>query len=229
MSLDLTASTQVQSETPSKHGAGRPVRQLVIIGGGGHGREVADIVRSAGTHGEILGIVDDGTPDRLRMARAGLRFLGSMNNVIDRDLDYLIGIGMPAVRRAVAEKLQTDAASALLHPDTSIGTDTIFDSGCVIAQRCVVTTNVRLGTHTHLNVGATLSHDVTVGSFVTISPGCHIAGEVEIEDDVFIGIGASILPRVRIGRGAVVGAGAVVTKHVAPGVTVAGVPASQIA
>jgi acetyltransferase-like isoleucine patch superfamily enzyme len=48
---------------------------------------------------------------------------------------------------------------------------------------------------------------------------------VVIEDDVWIGIGAIVLKGTRIERGARIGAGAVVTRDVAPGTTVAGNPA----
>lgn len=48
---------------------------------------------------------------------------------------------------------------------------------------------------------------------------------VVIEDDVDLGVGTTVLPGVRIGRGAQVGAGAVVTTDVAPYAVVAGVPA----
>lgn len=51
---------------------------------------------------------------------------------------------------------------------------------------------------------------------------------VEIDDYVFIGPRAIILPGVKIGQGAVVGAGAVVTKDVAPKSIVGGVPAGEI-
>jgi len=53
-------------------------------------------------------------------------------------------------------------------------------------------------------------------------------GPVVIEDDVWLGTNAVVLPGVRIGRGAVVGAGAVVTRDVAPFTVVAGVPARPI-
>jgi acetyltransferase-like isoleucine patch superfamily enzyme len=52
-----------------------------------------------------------------------------------------------------------------------------------------------------------------------------IAKPIVIEDDVWIGTHAVILPGVRIGRGAVVAAGAIVTRDVPAGVIVAGVPA----
>ncbi|MBN4056316.1 hypothetical protein JYT20_01205 [Rhodothermus sp. AH-315-K08] len=51
---------------------------------------------------------------------------------------------------------------------------------------------------------------------------------IVIEDDVWLATRATILRGVRIGRGAVVAAGAVVTKDVEPYTLVAGVPAKQI-
>jgi galactoside O-acetyltransferase len=53
-------------------------------------------------------------------------------------------------------------------------------------------------------------------------------GRVLVEDDVFLGAHVVVLPDVRIGTGAVVGAGAVVTRDVPPHVVVAGVPARVI-
>jgi galactoside O-acetyltransferase len=51
---------------------------------------------------------------------------------------------------------------------------------------------------------------------------------VEVDDDVWLGAGAVVLPGVHIGRGAVVGAGAVVTRDVPPFSIVAGVPARVV-
>ncbi len=56
----------------------------------------------------------------------------------------------------------------------------------------------------------------------------HVPGTVVIEEDVWIGANCVITPDVRIGRGAVVGAGAVVTRDVAPFAIVGGVPAREI-
>jgi UDP-2-acetamido-3-amino-2,3-dideoxy-glucuronate N-acetyltransferase len=53
--------------------------------------------------------------------------------------------------------------------------------------------------------------------------------ETFVEDDVSIGSGAIVLCGVRLGRGCRIGCGAVVTKDVAPGVTVVGVPARLMA
>jgi maltose O-acetyltransferase len=85
---------------------------------------------------------------------------------------------------------------------------------------------------------------ITIGSFVSISDGVtiltashevtdpqwkHVCAPVVIEDYVWIGAGAMVLPGVTLGRGAVVGAGAVVAKSVAAQSIVVGNPATPLA
>jgi len=83
-----------------------------------------------------------------------------------------------------------------------------------------------------------IGNDVLVASHVTITSVSHdrhasrykdslVFGQVTIEDNVWIGSGAVILPGVTLGTGCIVGAGAVVTKDVAPGAVVVGVPAME--
>ena len=59
-------------------------------------------------------------------------------------------------------------------------------------------------------------------------PGSILGGKVNIKDFASIGAGAKILPNIKIGKGAIVGAGAVVTKDVNDFEVVAGVPAKFI-
>lgn len=108
--------------------------------------------------------------------------------------------------------------------------------------------SVRIGKCVQINENVFIQ-GASIGDFVMLAPGVAIhsrshrhdrkdvpmvlQGEEEprppvIEDDVWIGRNAVILPGVRIGRGALVGAGAVVTKDVEPGAIVGGVPARLI-
>jgi galactoside O-acetyltransferase len=69
-------------------------------------------------------------------------------------------------------------------------------------------------------------HGISFGKLINAQP--HVGGVIIINDDVWIGSNAVILKNVEIGEGAVVAAGAVVTKDIPPYSIVAGVPAKII-
>ncbi len=206
------------------------VRQVVVLGAGGHGRELADIIRDVAQQSSdvsLLGVIDDNEPDRVLLARSGMRFLGGRAALDGRDVDLHIGVGYPHIRRAIDETLQRPA-DAIIHPSALVGSTVSLGTGAVLAQNVIVTTNVTIGRHSHVNIGASISHDCHLGDYVTVCPHATITGAAQIGDEVFIGAGATLLPGVTIGDRAVIGAGAVVSVDVAPDTTVAGVPARQI-
>ena len=208
----------------------RRMRQVVVMGAGGHGRELADIICAVTQDdGELalVGFIDDNSPDRSLLARSGFRFLGDRDALEDRDVDVQIGIGFPHVRRTIDAELQQPAGS-VAHPTAQVGSNVTLAPGTVLAQNVVVTTNVTIGRHSHIGVGAAISHDCVVGDYVTVCPHATVTGMATIGNDVFVGAGATVLPGVTIGDGVVIGAGAVVSVDVAPNTTVAGVPARQI-
>lgn len=89
---------------------------------------------------------------------------------------------------------------------------------------CIIGKNVMMAPEVII---LTLNHKYIDMNCPIIMQGSY-ASKVVIEDDVWIGIRAIILPGIKIGRGAVIGAGAVVTKDVPPYTVVGGVPAKII-
>jgi sugar O-acyltransferase (sialic acid O-acetyltransferase NeuD family) len=207
--------------------------RIVIVGAGGFGREIVALAaacnRAAG-HSiyDVIGVVDDGMPDLGKLKRLSVPLIGPVEAVGNLDARYLIGIGRPSVRRAVDERLMAiggSAADPMVHPLAWIGMDIELAPGVIVCAGVSITTNVRVGRHTHLNLQATVGHDCRVGEYATVAPMTAISGNVILEEEVELGTGVSIVPGVTIGRGAIIGAGAAVTRDIAPGSVAVGVPA----
>jgi acetyltransferase-like isoleucine patch superfamily enzyme len=104
-------------------------------------------------------------------------------------------------------------------------------SNCSILPSTVFTdpAYVRIGNNVHFSSCTLIGHD---GSIAMLNQAYNVkldsVGKIDIGDNVFIGYGAIILPNVTINSNAIVGAGAVVTKDVAEGDIVAGIPARPI-
>lgn len=203
---------------------------MVIIGAGGHGREVLDLIGALGAARHVVGFVDDGElagPAAARLAARGQARVGDVDWLSRTTHDYVIGIGSSPARRRIDAALSASAGESLVlcHPSAVIGSENRFAPGVVVGALSAVTTNVSIGRHTHLNVGCSVQHDSELGDYVTLSPGVFVNGDVRIGDDVFLGTGAIVTRGCTVGTGAVIGAGAVVLRDVPAGARVIGVPA----
>lgn len=117
--------------------------------------------------------------------------------------------------------------------DTKIGTFVEIQKNSSVGKRC------KIGSHTFICEGVRIGDDVFVGHGVMFindrNPRASLDGkpiidewrleETIIEDGASIGSNATIMCGIRIGRGAMVGAGAVVTWDILPNTTVVGNPA----
>lgn len=122
------------------------------------------------------------------------------------------------------------------------GSDVYIGKYVVVWSPELVRVGNHVGIHSLTHIFA--SGGVTIGSHVQISAGCSIASithsiEVEtrfhgieqpvvIQDHVWLGTGAIVLPGVTIGRGAVIGAGSIVTRDIPPMTVAVGTPARVI-
>jgi sugar O-acyltransferase (sialic acid O-acetyltransferase NeuD family) len=198
---------------------------LVIIGAGGFGREVLELVRdinSVAPTFEFLGFLDDGPANVELLERMGAKVLGPSTLLAQLDAEFVIAIGAAEPRRridAMARSLGRTAAT-LTHPSATIGSDVVLGEGAVVAAGARLTTGIAVGRHAQVNLNCTIGHDATIEDYATLFAGVHLGGGCVIEQGATLGTGCVIVPNVRVGRSAVVGAGAVVVRDVVPGSTV---------
>ena len=206
---------------------------LVIVGAGGHGREVLGVVRRAGLAATLIGFIDDGAPDEEAISRLGVPHVGSLAEVVAKwekgsieVRSAVIGVGSGEVRSRVDAGIPSRwSAPVLIHPDASMDDDVRIGAGSIIFAQSTVTTNIEIGRHSHIGRGAAIGHDCRIGSYVTVLPLAAVSGNVSLATGSTIGSGAVIREGVSVGEGAFVGAGAVVLNDVPAHRTVVGNPA----
>lgn len=115
---------------------------------------------------------------------------------------------------------------ALPHSGIKIGKNCLISEFNVLRGQGGITIGDNVYTSPFVQMVA-VNHVYTDPALPIIEQGITAEG-ITIEDNVWIGAGAIILDGVRVGRGSVIAAGAVVTRDVAPGVVVGGVPAKVI-
>jgi sugar O-acyltransferase (sialic acid O-acetyltransferase NeuD family) len=210
-------------------------RDLVIIGAGGFGREVAQLVRdlNAARPGSwnLLGFVDD-DPSKRGTEVGGLPVVG--------DLDWLLasmsapavamGLGAPCLKARINARLAAaDLESpVLVHPSAWIGERVTLGAGTLVTAGCILTTDISVGRFVTLNLGCTVGHDAEIADHATLAPGVNVSGAARVAEGADLGTGSSTIQGVHVGRWSTLGAGAVVARDIPPNVVAVGVPARPI-
>lgn len=130
--------------------------------------------------------------------------------------------------------MQVGEGTTVWRPDLSVLLDCQIGAECTIhafvwiGHGVIIGDRCKVQAHAFIPDGVTIGDDVFIGPGVTFTNDKHppsgVWGKTIVGEGVSIGANATILP-VMIGAKAVIGAGAVVTKDVPPGVTVMGSPA----
>ena len=188
-------------------------KDVIVIGAGGHGKVISDIVSACGDN--FLGFLDDDENKKT---------LGKIADYANfKDAYYIIGIGNPKIREDIS-KLPCRWYTAV-HPSSVVSPSAKIGEGTVVMPNAVINADAKVGRHTIINSAAVVEHDNEIDDFVHISVGARLGGTVKIGKSTHIGIGAAVKNNINICADCIVGAGAVVVKDIEERGIYKGVPA----
>lgn len=207
------------------------MKDIVIIGAGGHAKVVADIIlkRKEVLKEElnIIGFLDDNF-DKIEYREIfNIPILGSLDLIEEfknKDYEYIISIGNNLIRRKLAKKYSKLNYYTAIHPTAVIGNMINIEEGTVVMANVVVNSYSIIGKHCILNTSCVIEHDNTIDNYVHISPNAILCGNVFINKYSWIGAGAIIIQNKKIGKKVIVGAGSVVIRDIEDNCTVVGNP-----
>lgn len=176
---------------------------ILIIGAGGHGRVVLDIILSenpkasvqfvdANACGQVLGV-------RVIRPRAAER-LGTCG--------YIIAIGNNLMRHNVYRSMDDSRHlfQTVVHPQASVSPFAKLGLGVVVCAQANIGPGAEVGDGTIVNTGANIDHDCKVGDWCHIAPHATLCGGVTVGHFTLIGAGATVLPGAKIGDCVTIGA-----------------------
>jgi sugar O-acyltransferase (sialic acid O-acetyltransferase NeuD family) len=211
------------------------MKKVVIIGAGGFGREVLDIIDACNemedTY-EPLGFVVDPQYGAAGVMINEKPILGSFDWLEKHAHEILVtcGVGPSHLRYQLVQRARALNCRFvnMIHPSAIMTRWITLGQGVVITAGCILTNQIQIGDHVHVNLDCTVGHNAVLQDFVTLSPGVHVSGNVTLQTGCYVGTGANIIEKLTLGEWSIVGAGSAIVGNVPANSTVVGIPGKVI-
>lgn len=183
---------------------------LVIVGAGGHGRSVLELVRLLGEH-TPAGFLDDTLPAGTVVM--GLPVWGPTALLAELATRGVHAVHLAIGHNATRESLSAGARAAglnlatLIHPRACVSPSATLGAGCAVMALAVVGTEAVLGDGVIVNVGAVVDHHARVGNHGHLGANATMAGGTSIGVRAWLQTGSAIGYHVHLGDDAVMPAG----------------------
>ena len=212
------------------------LKDIVIIGAGGVGRETALIIEdinNVNKEWNLIGFVDDN--DDIQNTKINdYNVIGKLDYLLNykKEVYVVCAIANYNVKKSIVNKLKLNKNirfATLIHPSTILNRTVEVGEGCIIYQNVMVTTNVIIGSHVIVSPKAGIGHDTVVKDYCNLLWNVNISGNVVLKEGVLVGSGATVVQGLEIGEGTILGAGAVVIRDIPMNKVAVGNPTRLIA
>ncbi|MDI6786041.1 MAG: acetyltransferase [bacterium] len=204
--------------------------KIFIMGAGGHGRVVLDILLESKDY-EVVGFLDSDPKLHGKFVNNHKVFgdISLIPKLIKEKgvIGSIIAIGHNETRSMFFKKFKKAGLIIInaIHPSAIISKTAKIGSGVVVSARATVWTDSIIGDNCIINTGVIVEHQNIIEDNVHIASGAQLGGNVKIKQNTTIGAGSTIIPYINVGKNVMVGAGSVVINDISDGVTAVGVPA----
>ena len=211
------------------------MKDLIIIGAGGFGREVSWLVENINAKNSawnLLGFVDD-DQSILGKVLDGYPVLGGMDWLCSysKDIFVVCSIAKPSIRKNVVSKCRTNkhiSFATLVDPHAIVGRNIEIEEGCIVCAGTIITIDATIKQFSIVNLSCTIGHDAILDEYTTLYPTVNVSGHVAIGKGAEIGTGSQIIQGLSIGEDTVIGAGSVVIRDIPSYCTAVGDPAKPV-
>lgn len=181
------------------------MKEILLIGGGGHCRSCIDVIESEGKY-KIAGIIDNILHDSNTKEVLGYPILGKDEDLkkLKNKYDYvLVTIGQiktPSPRIKLYNKLKELGyiLPTIISPLAYIAKNVTIFEGTIIMHHALLNTSSKIGKMCIINTKALIEHDCIVHDFCHISTGAILNGGCEIGEQTFVGSNMGIRHETKI-------------------------------
>lgn len=209
------------------------MKNIVIIGAGGVGREVSLIIQQINELEQtwnLLGFIDNNT-DNWGKVINGYSVIGGIDSLefLSNDTYIVIAIANYKVKKNIVNKINNKFKFAtIVHPKVWIHDYMTVGEGTIIYEGAILTANIEIGNHVIISPKCGVGHDSIIKDYVSLLWNVNVSGNDLIEEGVMMGSGSTVIQGKKIGKGSIIGAGAVVVNDIESFSTAVGVPAKVI-
>ena len=208
------------------------IKDIVIIGAGGVGRETALIIEDineVNKEWNLLGFIDDN--DDIQGSNInGYQVLGKLSSLekYNKEIYVVCAIANYKIKKMIIQKLKKNTNikyATLIHPSTKLNNTVEIGEGCIVYQNVILTSNISIGNHVIISPRCGIGHDAKVEDYCSLLWNVSVSGNVLIKEGVLLGSASTIIQGLTIGEGSILGAGTVVIRDIEDNVTAVGNPA----
>lgn len=209
------------------------LKDLIIIGAGGVGRETALIVEDINNKSRewnLLGFVDD--YKEIGEDINGYKVLGGNDyiNKYEKEVYVVCAIANYKIKKSIIEKIKNYNVkfANIIHPSVKLNRTVDIGNGCIVYENSIITANINIGNHVIVSPKCGIGHDSIIKDYCSLLWNVNVSGNVVLEEGVTMGSGSTIIQGIRVGHGSFIGAGAVVIEDINEESVAVGVPTRYV-